>query len=72
MRPPNTARPAHPLKYNDLEGRCRPAGIVDLYFRDPQREAGSRWLHGGVPLLTVRNWRGHSNISQTTTHLETT
>jgi hypothetical protein len=37
-----------------------------------RREAGSRWLEGGVPLQTVRDWLGHSNISQTSTYLEST
>jgi integrase len=26
------------------------AGVVDLHFHDLSREAGSRWLEGGVPL----------------------
>ena len=51
---------------------CRRAGIQDLHFHDLRREAGSRWLEGGVPLQTVRDWLGHSNISQTSTYLEST
>ena len=47
-------------------------GIVDLHFHDLRREAGSRGLEGGMPLLTVRKWLGHWNISQTSTYLETT
>jgi integrase len=42
---------------------------IDLHFHDLRREAGSRWLEGGVPLLTVRDWLGHSNIAQTSTYL---
>jgi integrase len=51
---------------------CRRAGIQDLHFHDLRREAGSRWLEGGVPLQTVRDWLGHTNISQTSTYLEST
>ena len=53
-------------------GACRRAGIRDLQFRDLRREAGSRWVEGGVPLQTVRDWLGHTNISQTSTYLEST
>ena len=42
---------------------------VDLRFHDLRREAGSRWLEGGVPLHVVRDWLGHANISQTSTYL---
>lgn len=51
---------------------CRRAKIEDLHFHDLRREAGSRWLEGGVPLQVVRDWLGHSNISQTSTYLEST
>ncbi len=42
---------------------------IDLRFHDLRREAGSRWLDLGVPLHTVRDWLGHSNIQQTSTYL---
>lgn len=42
---------------------------IDLHFHDLRREAGSRWLEGGVPLHTIRDWLGHTNISQTSTYL---
>jgi integrase len=45
---------------------------VNLHFHDLRREAGSRWLDGGVPLHTVRDWLGHTNISQTSTYLSGT
>ncbi|MEO7891213.1 MAG: site-specific integrase [Vicinamibacterales bacterium] len=45
---------------------------INLHFHDLRREAGSRWLEGGVPLHTVRDWLGHANISQTSTYLEGT
>ncbi len=45
---------------------------IDLHFHDLRREAGSRWLDGGVPLHTIRDWLGHANISQTSTYLEST
>jgi integrase len=51
---------------------CRRAKINDLHFHDLRREAGSRWLDGGVPLQVVRDWLGHTNISQTSTYLEST
>jgi integrase len=42
---------------------------IDLHYHDLRREAGSRWLEGGVPLHTVRDWLGHTNIAQTSTYL---
>ena len=51
---------------------CKRAKLADLHFHDLRREAGSRWLEGGVPLQTVRDWLGHTNISQTSTYLEST
>jgi len=51
---------------------CRRANITGLRIHDLRREAGSRWLEGGVPLQVVRDWLGHSNISQTSTYLEST
>jgi integrase len=51
---------------------CARAGIVGLHFHDLRREAGSRWLDAGVPLQVVRDWLGHSNVSQTSTYLATT
>jgi integrase len=42
---------------------------IDLNFHDLRREAGSRWLDGGVPLHRVQMWLGHSNIAQTSTYL---
>jgi integrase len=45
---------------------------IDLHFHDLRREAGSRWLEGGVPLHTVRDWLGHTSIAQTSTYLAST
>ena len=45
---------------------------IDLHFHDLRREAGSRWLEGGVSLLTVRDWLGHTSIAQTSTYLAST
>jgi integrase len=42
---------------------------IDLHFHDLRREAGSRWLEGGVPLHTIRDWLGHTSIAQTSTYL---
>ena len=42
---------------------------IDLHFHDLRREAGSRWLEGGVPLHRIQKWLGHANISQTSTYL---
>ena len=47
-------------------------GLVDLHFHDLRREAGSRWLEGGVPLHTVRDWLGYTSIAQTSTYLAST
>lgn len=51
---------------------CRRARIEDLHFHDLRREAGSRWLEGGVPLQTVRDWLGHTSVAQTSTYLAST
>ena len=40
-----------------------------MHFHDLRREAGSRWLEGGVPLHVVRDWLGHTSIAQTSTYL---
>ena len=45
---------------------------VGLHFHDLRREAGSRWMDGGVPLATIQRWLGHSNIAQTGTYLSGT
>ena len=45
---------------------------INLHFHDLRREAGSRWLEGRVPLSKVRDWLGHTNISQTSTYLSGT
>jgi integrase len=45
---------------------------IDLHFHDLRREAGSRWLEGGVPIHVVRDWLGHTSIQQTSTYLGTT
>ena len=42
---------------------------IDLNFHDLRREAGSRWLEGGVPLHTVRDWLGHTSVAQTSVYL---
>ena len=51
---------------------CRRAGIEGLHFHDLRREAGSRWLEGGVGLHVVRDWLGHTTIEQTSTYLSST
>ena len=45
---------------------------INLHFHDLRREAGSRWLDGGVPLQVIRDRLGHTNISETSTYLEST
>jgi integrase len=45
---------------------------VNLHFHDLRREAGSRWLEGGVPIHVVSKWLGHTNVAQTSTYLATT
>ena len=51
---------------------CKRAKITDLRLHDLRREAGSRWLDGGVALHTVRDWLGHTSVAQTSTYLPTT
>lgn len=45
---------------------------INLRFHDLRREAGSRWLDGGVPIHVVRDWLGHTNVVQTSTYLSST
>jgi integrase len=63
-------------KYNDsanLSPESRAAfAKINLHIHDLRREAGSRWLEGGVPLHTVRDWLGHTSIAQTSTYLSGT
>ncbi|HVZ21745.1 MAG TPA: site-specific integrase [Vicinamibacterales bacterium] len=54
------------------QAACARAKLQDLHFHDLRREAGSRWLEGGVELHTIREWLGHTNIAQTSTYLATT
>jgi integrase len=42
---------------------------INLRFHDLRREAGSRWMDGGVPIATIQRWLGHANVSQTSTYL---
>ncbi len=57
----------------NLTRECRNVlEAIDLHFHDLRREAGSRWLEGGVPLHIVRDWLGHANVSQTSTYLSGT
>jgi integrase len=64
--------PAYTATAN-LAAQCRAAlDAIDLHFHDLRREAGSRWLEGGVPLHTIRDWLGHTSIAQTSTYLGTT
>jgi integrase len=44
---------------------CRKAGIDDLHFHDLRREAASRWLEAGVPLLIVSYLLGHAQVTTT-------
>jgi integrase len=66
----------HTPVYSDtanLDADSRKAlATIDLHFHDLRREAGSRWLEGGVPLHKVRDWLGHTNIAQTSTYLAST
>ena len=45
---------------------------INLRFHDLRREAGSRWLDGGVPIHVVRDWLGHANVVMTSTYLAST
>lgn len=63
----------HPPEVTDtgnLKPCCREAfAAINLHLHDLRREAGSRWLEGGVPLHVVRDWLGHTSIAQTSTYL---
>jgi integrase len=59
-----------PIKTAVLTPESRAAlRTIDLHFHDLRREAGSRWLEGGVPLHTVRDWLGHTSVAQTSVYL---
>lgn len=59
-----------PLKTAALTAASRAQlHAIDLHLHDLRREAGSRWLEGGVPLHIVRDWLGHTSIAQTSTYL---
>ncbi len=62
-------KPAHTTTGNLTPESRNALKTIDLHFHDLRREAGSRWLDGGVPLHTIRDWLGHTNISQTSTYL---
>ena len=63
----------HEPAYDDAAGLTAASRAdlkkINLHFHDLRREAGSRWLEGGIPLHKVRDWLGHSNIAQTSTYL---
>ncbi len=61
--------PAYTETANLTEESRAALAAIDLHFHDLRRECGSRWLEGGVPLHTIRDWLGHTNISQTSTYL---
>lgn len=52
----------HTPEYNEpgevgTDASCRAQlKAINLHFHDLRREAGSRWLDGGVPLHTIRDW----------------
>lgn len=50
---------------------CRRAGLTNFRFHDLRREAGSRWIEGGMVLHEVRDFLGHAKVSQTDTYLGT-
>ena len=52
-----------------LRGACRRANITGLNFHDLGRECGSRWLEGGVGLLTISALLGHTQVTTTNTYL---
>lgn len=51
---------------------CRRAGIVDFDFDDLRREAASRLLEDGMPLLHVSVFLGQTSVAQTATYLSVT
>jgi integrase len=48
---------------------CRRAEIVGLHFHDLRREAGSQLLESGASLTDVRDYLGHTSVTQTNTYL---
>jgi len=62
--------PAFSTRANlDADSRRRMAEI-NLHFHDLRREAGSRWLDGGIPLHQVQVWLGHAAANQTAIYLK--
>ena len=62
-------RPTYTMTMNLTPESRADLATIDLRFHDLRREAGSRWLEGGVPLHTIRDWLGHTSIAQTSTYL---
>jgi hypothetical protein len=45
---------------------------IDLHFHDLRREAGSRWMEGGMPLHVVQKILGHADVRTTSIYLDAT
>lgn len=45
---------------------------LDLHFHDLRREAGSRWMEGGMPLHVVQQLLGHADARTTSIYLNAT
>jgi len=45
---------------------------IDLHFHDLRREAGSRWMEGGMPLHVVQQLLGHADARTTSIYLNAT
>jgi integrase len=48
---------------------CQKAKVEGLTFHDLRREAGSRWLDGGLPLSVVSKLLGHKSVNTTSIYI---
>ena len=68
-----TDRRGHRRQGGRATAECRAAlAAVDLHFHDLRREAGSRWMEGGMPLHIVQQLLGHADARTTSVYLSAT
>jgi integrase len=68
-----TDRPGHRRQGGRLTAACRETlKAIDLHFHDLRREAGSRWMEGGMPLHVVQQLLGHADARTTSIYLNAT
>ncbi len=68
-----TDRRGHRRQGGRLTRECRDAvARIDLHFHDLRREAGSRWMEGGMALHVIQQLLGHADARTTSIYLNAT